>query len=186
MHEWGWGAYPRGCCNLIFVFKKCFSLSFELMKSNFTTVGPLENFFRPLHGKTIISPTPGKIHLTPLLVYAVIIISLCLSRLSQCNVNNCCKWDIISFSWTISSKNPVCAKILQWIVCCHLLVWRWMLGSPRTGCGQRTAPICKWCEHAIIESSWMWSHWLVSPSLSAINPRCSVCNKTVPCRRSHE
>jgi len=25
------------------------SFSFELMKSNFTTVGPLEQFFQPLH-----------------------------------------------------------------------------------------------------------------------------------------
>ena len=164
MHEWKWGAYPCGCCNLICV---------------------QENLFRPLHGKNIISPTPGKIHLMPLLVCAVIIISLRLSRLSQCNVNNCCKWDI-SFSWTLSSENPVCAKILQCIVCCHLLVWRWMLGSPRAGCGQRTAPICKWCEDTIIEWLWVWSHWLVSPSLRAIYPRCSVCNKTVSCRRSHE
>jgi len=34
-----------------FLVKKCFSLSFELMKSNFTTVVSLEKFFRPLHGK---------------------------------------------------------------------------------------------------------------------------------------
>jgi len=49
-HEFkrGWGAKPRGCCDLIFfivLVKKFLSLSFELMKSNFTTVGPLEKNF---------------------------------------------------------------------------------------------------------------------------------------------
>ena len=48
-----------------FLVKKCLFLSFELMESHFTTVGPLEIFFRPLH---------GKIHLTLMLVCAVIII----------------------------------------------------------------------------------------------------------------
>jgi len=48
-----------------FLVKKCLSRNFELMKSNFITVGPLEIFFRPLH---------GKIHLTLMLVCAVIII----------------------------------------------------------------------------------------------------------------
>jgi len=31
--------------------KKCLSLSFELMKSNFTNVVPMENLFRPLYEK---------------------------------------------------------------------------------------------------------------------------------------
>jgi len=43
-----------------FLVKKCLSLSFELMKSNFTNVGPLENLFRPLYEKIPYFPNPWK------------------------------------------------------------------------------------------------------------------------------
>ena len=54
-------------------------------------VGPLENLFRPLYEKIPYFPNPWK-NLSDALagIYAVIII-LRLSRLYQCNVNNCCK-----------------------------------------------------------------------------------------------
>ena len=55
-----------------FLVKKYLCLSFELMKSNFTTVGPLENFFRPLHEKIHYFPKPWKIHLTRMLVCIVL------------------------------------------------------------------------------------------------------------------
>ena len=76
-----------------------------------TTLPTLVHFFRPHH---------GKIHLTSMLLCAVIIITPKLP-IYQCNANNCCKWDIIRFRWTFSSKNPVCAKILQWMVLLPLL-----------------------------------------------------------------
>ena len=99
-----------------FLVKKCLSLSFELMKSNFTNVGPLENLFRPLHEKIHCIPNPWKNPSDAHAWVCAIIIILRLSRLYQCNVNNCCKWGIISFHWTFPSKNPVYAKILLWMV----------------------------------------------------------------------
>jgi len=59
-----------------FLVTICFSISFELMKSN----SPLlkrkrKKFFGHPKEKSIIAPTPGKIHLTPVLVCAVIIIT---------------------------------------------------------------------------------------------------------------
>jgi len=137
-----------------------------------------------------------------------------LSRLN-CNVNNCCEWDIISFSWTFPSKNPVCAKNWQWMILLSPLgvtlnAWFVTNGLRAKNC---THMHVVWSEHAIIEWSWVWSlllpaiilralfacsgspiaavasvwiaNWLVSSLLSARNPWCSVCNKTVPCR-SHE
>ena len=151
MHEWGWGAYPVDVVIWYLYSQKMPFSKFWVDEIKFHHCCPPGNFFSATPWKNHYFPNPWKNPSGALLVCAVIIISLRLSRLSQCNVNHCCKWDIIRFSWTFSSKNPVCAKILQWMVCCHLLVWRWMLGSPQTGCGQRTAPICKWCEHAIVE-----------------------------------
>ena len=161
------------------------------MKSNFTTAGPLEQFFRPLD---------GKIHLTPMLVCAVIIITPKSPIPIYSNVNNCCKWDIISFSWTFSSKIPVCAKILQWMVLLPLLGLTLNAWFTTNGMWAKNCTQYKWCELAIIEWSWVWSllllaailwalcacsgspvaavasvwiaNRLVSPLLSARNPRC--------------
>ena len=210
-----------------------------------------------------------------MLVCAVIIIT---PKSPQCNVNNCCEWDIISFSWTFSRKIQFVQKICSEWFCCH-----WCDRKSRAACAQSFAPwqqatieimrrnlsyYCLlaprihifvlhahlvrgeshnqrnttgevatppfgltlnawfvtnglwakncmhmqvvWSEHAMIEWSWVWSlllpaailwalfacsgspiaavasfwiaNWLVSPLLSARNPRCSVFNKTVPCR----
>jgi len=75
---------------------------------------------------------------------AEIIVGLCYY---WCNINGCCKWDIISFSWTFT-KNPVS----QWMVLLPPLGMTLIVGlTMNHGCAQRIASICKWCEHTIIE-----------------------------------
>ena len=86
------------------------------------------------------------------------IIILRLSRLYQCNVNNCCKWGIISFHWTFSSKNPVYAKILQWMVLLPPLgvtlnAWFTTNGRWAKNC---THMQVVWTRNNI-EWSWVWS-----------------------------
>jgi len=171
------------------------------MKSDFITLYPLEIFFQPLHGKIHYFPNPWKlkVHLTTrLLLCAVIIIT---PKLPQFNVNNCCEWDIISFFWSFSSKNLVCAKNLQWMVLLPPLgltlnAWFVTNGLWAKNCMHMQVV---WSEHAMIEWSWVWSlllpvailwalfacadspiaavasvwiaNWLFSPLLSARNPR---------------
>ena len=71
-----WGLSPVDFVILYLLIKclvkKCFSFSFEVMKSNFTTDGPTGKFFGHPFEKFIIAPNPRKFHLTPMLTCAVI------------------------------------------------------------------------------------------------------------------
>ena len=66
-------------------------------------------FFSPTPWKNPLFPQPLENPSDTLAGMCCAVSLLRLSRLNR-NVNNCCEWYIISFSWTFPSKNPVCAK----------------------------------------------------------------------------